>query len=304
MRVLNIMLLFASAAGLALPANIVTPIGPFCPFRSTAAPELDGKMAGLTETMMPTFAAEMARIQLTMQTGGEPDKARVRELADQLTTAHDEWMALMTRMQGATDFQLREYFRMTTAWGARQGEDLATIGLMMRWQADNMRSYADGGNPVMPPPGLDLEKLMKMEQQGANGGGAGVPANMMSQLSAAQGINSQPFNEEALESDLVRDEFKAICQSHSQIIKLGEQYGTFDPLGKIAYLDALEAIEDRWDVFVGRFELMGALNSDFREQTGDFLNSMGMSVGTFREVLQEAHDSMRRDAEAERAQNP
>ena len=62
--------------------------------------------------------------------------------------------------------------------------------------------------------------------------------------------------------------------------------------------------DSRWDVFVGRFELMGALNSDFREQTGDFLNSMGMSVGTFREVLQEAHDSMRRDAEAERAQNP
>ena len=148
------------------------------------------------------------------------------------------------------------------------------------------------------PPQAWTEKLMKMEYT-ARWRRCRRAANMMSQLSAAQGINSQPFNEEARVGSL-RDEFTSSA-SHSQIIKLGEQYGTFDPLGKIGYLDALEANEDWMGRLCGALELMGALNSDFREQTGDFLNSMGMSVGTLRRCCRR-RDSMRRDAEAERAQ--
>ena len=49
------------------------------------------------------------------------------------------------------------------------------------------------------------------------------------------------------------------------------------------------------------FELLGALNPRFKEQTANFLEAMGIGdEATFREVLKEAHDSMRRDAEAER----
>jgi len=28
---------------------------------------------------------------------------------------------------------------------------------------------------------------------------------------------------------------------------MGESYGSYDPLGKLAFLDALEAVEERWD---------------------------------------------------------
>ena len=57
---------------------------------------------------MPKFATEMARLQLTMSTGGEPDVKRVRELADQLSTAEESWRAVLTRMRLSTDFQSRE----------------------------------------------------------------------------------------------------------------------------------------------------------------------------------------------------
>ena len=73
-----------------------------------------------------------------------------------------------------------------------------------------------------------------------------------------------------------------------------------DPLGKLAFLDALEGIEQRWDVFYARFALMGALNPAFKEQVDGFLQSMGMDAPTFREMLREAHAMMRREAEAER----
>ena len=41
------------------------------------------------------------------------------------------------------------------------------------------------------------------------------------------------------------------------IVKLGEQYAKWDREGKKMYIDQLEAIEDRWDIFIKRFELMG-----------------------------------------------
>ena len=98
----------------------------------------------------------------------------------------------------------------------------------------------------------------------------------------------------------MREEYQKLCRDHASIVKLGEGFGGFDPLGKLAYLDALEAVEERWDVFFSRFALMGALNQDFVDQTSVFLGSMGMSASDFREVLGEAHALMRKDAEVER----
>lgn len=73
-----------------------------------------------------------------------------------------------------------------------------------------------------------------------------------------------------------------------------------DPLGKVAYLDALESIETRWDTFFARFALLGALNPAFKEQADDFLGSMGIDAASFRDMLREAHSTMRQDAESER----
>ena len=279
----------------------VTPIGPFCPFKSSACADgspIGEAMTGLTQIDMPKFAAEMARLQLTMQTGGEPDVARVRSLADDLVRAEGEWRTVLQRMRLSSDFQSREYFKLTQAFAERQGESLESMCLAMRWQADNMRAFADGMPPLSPPPGLNLEKMMMQQQQP----GGAAAANPMAQVSAAQAVDSTPFTgrEAAFESDVVREEYEGLCRDHAATVKLGEMYGSFDPLGKLAFLDALEAIEGRWDVFFSRFALMGALNPTFKEQTDAFLSSMGMDASTYREVLREAHDIMRKEAEQER----
>lgn len=257
-------------------------------------------MEGLTQVDMPKFASEMARLQLTMSTGGEPDLERVRALADDLSKAEEQWRVMMQRMRLSNDFQSREYFKMTAAFAANQGESLESIGIMMRWQADNMKAFATGGQPLPPPPGLDLNKLAQQQQ------GPGAAASPMAQMSAAQAVDSTPFTgkEAAFESDVVREEYEKLCRDHASTVRLGEQFGGFDPLGKLAYLDALEGIEKRWDVFFARFSLIGALNPDFKEQTDAFLGSMGMDAQTFRDVLRDAHDLMRKEAEEERAQNP
>ena len=190
---------------------------------------------------------------------------------------------------------------MTEAWTERQGESLETVGLMMRWQADCMRAFADGRPPLPPPPGVDLGKLMQQQQRQGGGGG---PGSMMSQVAAAQAVDSTPFtgDEAAFQSEVVRDEYKRLCSDHSKLIRLGEAFGAFDPLGKLAYLDEVEAVEARWDVFFSRFELLGALNADFKQQTAAFLESLGMDATAFREVLKCAHEWMRKEAEEERRQ--
>lgn len=302
------LLLLIVDGGAAMAVSCVTPIGPFCPFRSTACADggpLGEAMAELSQQAMPNFAMEFARLQLTVTSGGEPDLAKVNELADELLKAEAQWSNMLTRMRLTDDFQSREYFKMTAAWTDRQGESLESVGLMMRWQAGCMKAMAAGQPPLPPPPGLDLTKMAQQaQQQQQQGGGGGGASSMMDQMGAAQGVDASPFSgmESAFESDVVRAEYEQLCRDHASIIKLGETYGTFDPLGKLAYLDALEAVEERWDVFFSRFALLGQLNADYVEQTEAFLKSMGgMGAETFREVLSEAHQLMRRDAEEERS---
>jgi len=252
-------------------------------------------MQDLTSSKMPNFAAEMSRLQLEMSAGNEPDQQRVLALADDLFEAEEQWRVMLTRMRLAEDFQSREYFKLTSAWCSRQGESLESVGIMMRWQADNMKAFATGGTPLPPPPGVDLMKLAQQQQQSGQ-------QNMMAQMSSAEAVDATPFtgSESAFESDVVRGEYEQLCSDHAGIIKMGERFGTFDPLGKLAFLDQLESVESRWDVFYSRFELLGQLNPDFATQTNGFLESMGMSAEIFRETLSDAHKLMREEAEKER----
>jgi len=297
-RLLTLATAFVATHGLRL-----TPIGPFSPFRSAACADgspLGSAMAGLTQSKMPAFAMEMSKLQLEMQANpnGMPDLPRIRRLASDLSDATDDWGQMLARMSLVDDFQAREYYKMTSVWAEKQGESLATIGLMMRWQADSMLAFADGKPPLPPPPGVNLEKLARQQQEQQQNG----PGSMLSQISAAAAVDATPFTgkEAAFESAVVREEYEKLCRDHAGIVRLGESFGTFDALGKVAFLDQLKFIEERWDVFFSRFALLGALNPDFEAQTSAFLNSMGMDADQFREILDETHVLMREEAEAQR----
>ncbi len=58
----------------------ITPVGPFCPFRSSAAIDMEPKMESLNQAT-PEFATEMARLQLDMQIGQMPDPERLKKVA-------------------------------------------------------------------------------------------------------------------------------------------------------------------------------------------------------------------------------
>jgi hypothetical protein len=68
------------------------------------------------------------------------------------------------------------------------------------------------------------------------------------------------------------------------------------------FLDQIEALEERWDVFFARFSLMGMLEPVYVEECKKFLASMNMDETDFRTLLKRAHHLMREDAERERNQ--
>jgi len=248
---------------------------------------------------MPQLLAELTQMQSGVQTGNFAEliknRGRMVTLADDLMKAEQELRVLLTRMRMATDFQSREYYKIASAWTSRQGESLATMGNMMRYSAETMRAVADGRPPMPPPPGYDPVKLMSLWVRQGSAAGLSVVATM----ATGQGVDSLPFTgrEAAFQSDVVHAEYDQLCRDHKSIIKLGEQFGSFDPLGQIAFLDALEAVEERWDVFFSRFRLLGQLSPAFETQTSVFLESLGMSAQAFRELLREAHALLRADAE-------
>jgi len=271
----------------------VAPIGPFCPFRSSSSASLNSRMENLS-VQAPAFMQTMARFQLDMQMGVMPDPVRMNEVADELETALDSWEGTIGRMALSSDFQTREYYKFTLAHLEREGESFEDIGKMMRWQTVVMRCIGTNTPPPLPPPGIDLEKIME-KGSGKDG------KSPMSAMVTAQTITSSPFTgaESAFDSKIVKDEYEALSRDHMQIIEFGGNFGSFDRLGKIAFVNQLEQIEERWDVFLARFSLMGMLDPTFAEESAEFLKSLGMDEGDFRLFLKRAHQMMRDDAEGE-----
>ena len=146
----------------------------------------------------------------------------------------------------------------------------------------------------------DVMKLMNEAKKSQEENGSQPPS--LTAMTAAEKITSTPFNgdELAFDSGNVREEYEALCRDHNNLIEFGANYATFDSMGKIAFLDQVEKIEDRRDIFFARFSLLGQLNQDFVRQCNAFLKSMNLTEEEFRDLLKSTHDIMREDAERER----
>ena len=264
---------------------------------------MEPRMESLSPDNQQDFATEMARLQLDMTIGKMPDPNRLRTVANGIDNAVDEWEHLLARLNLSNDFQTREYAKLTQAHLQKHGQSSGEIAIMMRWQAQCMLAMADNKPPPFPPAEIDVMKLMNeaKKNQEAGAGGDGQPPSLAA-MTAAEKITSTPFNgdEAAFESDTVREEYEALCRDHFNLIDFGSSYATFDPMGKLAYLDEVDKIEERWNVFFARFSLLGQLNQDFVRQCDAFLMSMGLDEDGFRDLLKRTHAIMREDAERER----
>jgi Domain of unknown function (DUF1825) len=288
----------SSSSSIKVLQMAVTPIGPFCPFRSPAANAIEPRMQELTRAG-PAFARDLARIQLELQSGQKPDKEMLQRVANGLEDAVDKWQNVMTLMRLSSDFQTREYAKLTQAHLDNANENVENIVAGMKWQSQCMRAMADDAMPPPPPPSLDLPKLMAQSQDPNS-----TTSPSMAQMSAAEQITSNPFtgNEAAFQEPMVKEEYEKLCRDHNRLVSFGAKYGEFDPLGKLAFLNEVEKIQERWDVFFARFSLMNAIDPVYKKQCDAFLQSMNMTEQSYRELLKKCHDIMRREAEEERNQ--
>lgn len=276
--------------------DAVTPIGPFCPFRSESAMELDPKMEAIT-SVAPDFGTEVARIQLDLKMGHVPDPNRLQKVARGIEVTVDNWEELLEKLNDSRDFQTREYAKFTQAHLGKFGQTSEEICSMMRWQSKCMFAMAQNRPPPFPPSGLNVMKMMDAAK--ATGG---KPAPSLARMSTAVKVTERPFEEDkTFQSEIVRNEYLNLCRDHAYLIKFGSRYSSFDPPGKIAFLDKMDEIHDRWDIFFSRFDLMGQLNETFIKQCDRFLESMNMTEEDFKQLMKETHSIMRNDAENERS---
>lgn len=64
------------------------------------------------------------------------------------------------------------------------------------------------------------------------------------------------------DSEIVQQEAKQLFEDYQALIKLGSNYGKFDREGKKLFIDQMEAMMERYRVFMKRFEL----SEDFMAQ--------------------------------------
>jgi hypothetical protein len=80
------------------------------------------------------------------------------------------------------------------------------------------------------------------------------------------------------DSEIVQEEAKQLFEDYQSLIKLGSDYGKFDREGKKIFIEQMEAIMDRYRVFMKRFELSEDFTAQVTmEQLKTQLNQFGMT---------------------------
>ncbi|NJO79415.1 MAG: DUF1825 family protein [Cyanobacteria bacterium RM1_2_2] len=64
------------------------------------------------------------------------------------------------------------------------------------------------------------------------------------------------------DSEIVQQEAKQLFEDYQSLMRLGSDYGKFDRAGKKIFIEQMEAMMDRYRVFMKRFEL----SEDFMAQ--------------------------------------
>ncbi|MCV3213602.1 DUF1825 family protein [Plectonema radiosum NIES-515] len=88
------------------------------------------------------------------------------------------------------------------------------------------------------------------------------------------------------DSDIVQQEAKQLFEDYQALIKVGNNYGKFDREGKKLFIEQMEAMMDRYRVFMKRFEL----SEDFMAQMT--VEQIKTQLGQFGVTPQQMFDQM------------
>ncbi|MER3491098.1 MAG: DUF1825 domain-containing protein [Mastigocladus sp. ERB_26_2] len=88
------------------------------------------------------------------------------------------------------------------------------------------------------------------------------------------------------DSEIVQQEAKQLFEDYQALIKLGSNYGKFDREGKKLFIEQMEAMMERYRVFMKRFEL----SEDFMAQMT--IQQMKTQLSQFGVTPQQMFDQM------------
>lgn len=88
------------------------------------------------------------------------------------------------------------------------------------------------------------------------------------------------------DSEIVQQEAKQLFEDYQGLMQLGSSYGKFDREGKILFIQQMEAIMDRYRIFMKRFEL----SEDFMAQMT--VEQLRTQLGQFGITPQQMFDQM------------
>ncbi|MBD2465174.1 DUF1825 family protein [Oscillatoria sp. FACHB-1407] len=93
------------------------------------------------------------------------------------------------------------------------------------------------------------------------------------------------------DSEIVQQEARQLFEDYQSLMSLGGNYGKFDREGKLLFIEQMEAMMDRYRVFMKRFEL----SEDFMAQMT--VEQLKTQLNQFGVTPQQMFDQMNRTLE-------
>ncbi|MBD0334622.1 MAG: DUF1825 family protein [Cyanobacteria bacterium Co-bin13] len=101
------------------------------------------------------------------------------------------------------------------------------------------------------------------------------------------------------DSELVQKEAMQLFQDYQSLMQLGSGYGKFDREGKKLFIERMEAVMDRYRIFMKRFELSEDFSAQMTvEQLKTQLGQFGMTPDKMFEQMNQTLERMKAEIDA------
>jgi hypothetical protein len=96
------------------------------------------------------------------------------------------------------------------------------------------------------------------------------------------------------DSEVVQQEARQLFEDYQSLTQLGSEYGKFDREGKIIFIDRMEALMERYKIFMKRFELSEDFSAQMTvEQLKTQLGQFGMTPQMMFDQMQQTLERMK-----------
>jgi ribonucleotide reductase alpha subunit len=102
------------------------------------------------------------------------------------------------------------------------------------------------------------------------------------------------------DSEIVQQESRKLFEDYQHLLQLGTQYGKFDRDGKKMYIEQMEGMMERYQIFMKRLELSEDFSAQMTiQQLMTQMSQFGMTPQQMFEQMKTTLDRMKMQAERE-----